>query len=229
MADLDAETSAAMVARIETSEQVFRLLRKQYAKRKSEAEAKVVEWKYSKRALADFRPLHDEEFGWPPGQPLKSKPASMKNIFANGLDESGRVVVENRYTELARRFGEMFVDRTADPIVMVCYGSEEVKDPESVTLIEVREGRVMVEWGTGQEGSFQRIYTWADNRCVRVDTYEAGGRGAKRTPMTLLVFAVATYDAAGVLQRVARYASEDDTEPEITFELRDGKPWWRQR
>ncbi len=47
-------------ARINLADKAFRKLGKEYETRKLAAEKLVVEWRYSKRSVFDFRPLHDE-------------------------------------------------------------------------------------------------------------------------------------------------------------------------
>jgi hypothetical protein len=226
---LDKQLLTLMSQRFEAAEKAFRMLRKGYVARKETAEKRVVQWMYSKRSLPDPRPLYDEECGWPPGLPLKTKPASLKNICVSGIDDAGRVVVERQHTEFVRQFYETFTDWAAEPVQFAQYSEDDEKDPESVTFLDIQDGRVVASWGTGQEGSSYCVYRCDGGRCVRVDSYEANGKGAKREPPRLLVIARATYTAAGTIERVARYVGEDDEEPEVSFEVRDGKPWWRRR
>lgn len=226
---IDKATLANMAKCFDESERVFRTLRKGYASRKALAKSRVVEWQYSTRSLRSPIPLFDEVFGWPPGRPMKAKPAKMRNVFVSGIDAEGRVAVERRHTEFARQFYETFTDWAVNPVEIARYCEDEDKVPGSLTFLSYEGGRVVASWGCGQVGSHYSRYLWDGERCVQVEGYEASSKGAKRKPVELTSVDRATYDSNGALQRVARYFNFEDDDPEISYELRGGKPWWRRR
>lgn len=215
--------------RIDLADKAFRKLDKEYATRKAAAERQVVEWRYSKRSVIDFRPLHDEVTGWPPGRPLKSKPANLKNIFETGFDAVGRVVVERQYTEVVRDFYETFYDWSADPVEIARYSYDREKEAIALNFVEVINERVVATWGAAKMGFGYEIYHWDAGRCVRIDLFHTHRPSGKRSPLGLFSITKACYDEAGVLQQVANYSDEDDEDPEITYELRGEKEYWRKR
>lgn len=216
-------------ARIDLADKAFRKLAKEYASRKAAAEKLVVTWSYSKRSVADFRPLHDEASGWPPGRPMKSKPANLKNVFETGYDAMGRVMVEKQYTESARQFYETFYAWSADLVEVACYGYESEKDAIAMRSAEVVNGRVVAAWIAGRMGFGYDVYHWEAGRCVRIDSFHAHRPSGKRGPLRPFSITKAIYNEAGVLQRVASYSDEDDDDPEIRYELRGETAYWRKR
>jgi hypothetical protein len=216
-------------ARIDRADKAFHRLEKEYSARKAAAQKLVVEWRYAKRSVFDIRPLHDEVTGWPPGRPMKSKPANLKNIFETGYDAAGRVVVERQYTESVRHFYETFYDWSADPVEVASYSYEPEKDAIAMNFAEVVEGRVVATWGAAKMGFGYDIYHWDAGRCVRIDSFHAHRPSGKRGPLRPFDITKAIYNKAGILLRVASHSSDDDDDPEITYELRGEKAYWRKR
>lgn len=215
--------------RIELAEKAFRKLGKEYAGRKAIAQKLVVDWGYSKRSVFDIRPLQDEVSGWPPGRRLKSKPADLKNIFETGYDAAGRVVMERQYTESVKLFYETFYDWSVDPIQIAHYDYDTEKQPIFSMFAEVIEGRVVATWVAAKMGLSYDVYHWQADRCIRIDSYYSARTSGKRRPLSLFSIVKATYDKGGVLLRVANHSNESDDDPEITFELRGEKEYWRKR
>lgn len=227
-AAVDAEHLMPLIAeRLASAAKVFGRLRKEYAARKRAAEARVADWVYSKRSLPAPLPLADEMCGWPPGQQLKAKPTGMKNIFVSGRDASGRVVVERQHTEIRSQVYETYTDWTANPVEVAGYDEDEDKNPIGIQFIEF-DGGAIASWGAAAEAATYYAYHWDRGRCVRISFFSAYGKGAKRRPPELESITRASYDEAGRLQRVETIAGESDPDPEVTFELRGGKPWWRR-
>lgn len=215
--------------RIELVDKAFRKLEKEYASRKSAAQKLVVEWRYSKRSVFDVRPLHDEVTGWPPGRPLKAKPANLKNIFETGYDAAGRIVAERQYTESVRAFYETFYDWSTNPVEVSHYTYEPEKEPIFAMFAEIADGRVVATWNAAKMGLGYDIYHWEAGRCVRIDSYHTERSGGKCPRLRPFSITKAVYDEAGVLQRVASHSDDDDDDPEITYELRGEKEYWRKR
>ena len=216
-------------ARIDRAEKAFRKLEKGYPARKAAALEQVVEWRYSKRSVFDFRPLHGEVTGWPPGRPMKSKPANLKHVFETGYDAADRVVVERQYSESVRQFYETFYDWSADPIEVACYSYEPEKDAIAMHFAEVVDGRVVATWTAAKLGFGYDIYHWDAGRCVRIDSFHTHRPSGKRPPLRPFSITKAIYNKAGILQRVANHSDDDDDDPEITYELRGEKEYWRKR
>ena len=198
-------------ARIDLADRAFRKLAKEYAARKAAAQKLVVEWRYAKRSIFDIRP------------------ADLKNIFESGVDAVGRIMVERQYTESARAFYETFYDWSTNPVEVSHYTYEPEKEPIFAMFAEMVDGRVVATWTAANMGLGYDIYHWEAGRCVRIDSHHAERAGGKLPRLRPFSITKAIYDAAGVLQRVANHSDEDDDDPEITYELRGEKAYWRKR
>lgn len=216
-------------ARIDLADKAFRKLGNEYAARKAAAKELVVEWSYSKRSVRDFRPLHDEVTGWPPGRPMKTKPANLKNVFETGYDSAGRVVLVKQYTDSVHEFYETFYDWSVNPVEIAAYSYEPEKDAIAINFAEIVDGRVVATWGAAKMGFGYDIYHWDAGRCVRMDSFHGHRRSGKREPLRPFSITKATYNEAGVLLRVASHSDDDDDDPEIKYELRGDKAYWRKR
>ncbi len=116
-----------------------------------------------------------------------------------------------------------FYDWSSSPVEVTSYNYEPEKDPIAINFAEVVDGRVVATWVAAKMGFGYDIYHWDADRCIRIDSFHTHRPSGKRGPMRPFDITKATYNKAGVLQRVANHSSDDDDDPEITYELRGGK------
>jgi hypothetical protein len=136
-------------------EQKMRGVRRQYNKRKKQAESCVSKWHWATNSTWNMNPLYFDMHSIRPGRRLKKEPAATKGNVQYGVDENGRTVVERKF----REFGcaETFCDWSISPVEVVCY---DQKTPVNMILAKFVRDRLSLVVRTALGGVAWEKYQW---------------------------------------------------------------------
>ena len=194
-------------------------LQAEYASRKSNAEAHVVDWQpYSDEAF-DLRPLYFESHRYRRGNRLDPNRSSTAP-YRYGVDGDGRIWVEQQATEFrGQQYETFWVHGPDGPQEAVGYNHSPDKRPIFLDRFNFVNGLLVGYEKQAQQGCKRSRYVYDGKRLMKIE------HAAGPTPADLKPFQIEdiTFDALGRLEQIVCHQLDSngrETGAEIRFKAR---------
>jgi hypothetical protein len=190
-----------VIPKLQEVDRAFVSLATQYLDRKLSSEQLVRTWAYVSAPRFDFGLKYFDRHGWASGRTVKQAPDTENQGVAEGLDASGRLVVERRYNEID--FYETFVNWSEALVEVSSFDYAPAKKPLYLHWLEYKNGVPEMLYGAARYGLRVEKFHWAESKLRKVEVYHSPRKkdGAFEPP-TLHHTDELSYLPDGRLQRI---------------------------